>query len=252
MNAEVRRDVLNVVLSHQSAPAIERMLKWWKEHVPIDSILIAYGGDRNEFDSVNHSLKIYIDDPRLRTRDYQRELQSYTKLYRAVGEFLKAKGSQFNFVHFAESDHLPIAKDLNQRQVEQLEKERADVIGFHLHRVDGTSNAHFLYHASNKEFGEYWAATSRRAEPEVILSMFGSGSFWTREAFLGVAFAEEPFPIYMEIYLPTLAHHLGFRVRDYAEQDKFVGVLRDKTNEIKKAQNAGAWTLHPVKYLWDR
>ena len=250
MNTEMRGEVLNVILSHQSAPAIERMLRWWKEHVPIESILIAYGGDKSEFSSINHDPKCFIDDPRLRTRDYQRELQSYSKLFQAAGQYLNENGSKFDFVHFAEYDHLPIAKDLNQRQVERLKKERADVMGFHLHRVDGTSNAHFLYHASNRKFAEYWAAMSRRDELEVVLSMFGSGSFWTREAFCAVASVAEPFPIYMEIYLPTLAHHLGFRLRDFAEQNEFIGVLKDRTNEIEEARAKGAWTLHPTKYLW--
>jgi hypothetical protein len=81
--------------------------------------------------------------------------------------------------------------------------------------------------------------------------MFGSGSFWTREAFSAVCAVNEPFPIYMELYLPTLIHHLGFRVRDFGDQNHFVRVLDDETNYIEKARAEGAWTLHPVKRLWD-
>ena len=61
---------------------------------------------------------------------------------------------------------------------------------------------------------------------------------------------DEPFPIYMELYLPTLAHHLGFRVRDFGEQNRFVQVLKDATDDIEQARKEGAWTLHPVKRLW--
>ena len=53
--------------------------------------------------------------------------------------------------------------------------------------------------------------------------MFGSGSFWKKEAFLRMAEFEEPFPIYLEIYLPTVVHHLGFRVRDFRQQDSLFG-----------------------------
>ena len=73
--------------------------------------------------------------------------------------------------------------------------------------------------------------------------MFGSGKFGKREAFSAVGSQKEPFPIYVEIFLPTVAHHLGFRVRDYGAQDKFVGVLKDKTNEIARAQKNGAWAF---------
>ena len=250
MSSDHRNDVLNVILSHQPAHAISKMLAWWGERLPIESILLTYGGSRDEFENVNHPSKIFIQDSRLRTRDHQREFQSYTELFRSVELFLNERGSPFHYVHFIEYDHLPLVNDLNERQVERLMKECADVIGFHLHRIDGTSSPHFLYHVSNPNFAAYWAELSCRSEPEVVLSMFGSGSFWRREAFSEVALRREPFPIYMEIFLPTLAHHLGFRLRDFAEQNRFVGVLQDKTNEIAKARAEGAWTLHPVKHLW--
>ena len=80
--------------------------------------------------------------------------------------------------------------------------------------------------------------------------MFGSGSFWTREAFLAVAAFDEPFPIYMELYLPTLAHHLGFRVRDFTDQNRFVRALENEIGSIDEARKEGAWTLHPVKRMW--
>jgi hypothetical protein len=63
---------------------------------------------------------------------------------------------------------------------------------------------------------------------------------------------EDPFPVYMELYLPTLAHHLGFRVRDFGDQNRFVQVLKDATGDIDRARAEGAWTLHPIKRLWDK
>lgn len=249
MSQEKIPNVLNIILTHQSPAAIERMLDWWKDRVPLETVLLMYGGPAENFEAIVHRWKVFIDDKRLRTRDHQRELQSYTQLFHAVDNFLQHEAKDFEFIHFAEYDHLPIVPDLNTRQIERLKEERADVIGFHLHRVDGTSNAHFLYHASNEKFNEYWSRITCREEPEVVLSMFGSGSFWKREAFAAVASQTEPFPIYMEIFLPTVAHHLGFRVRDYGTQDEFVGVLKDKTAEIDKARKRGAWTLHPVKSL---
>lgn len=244
--------VLNLILSHQPAAAVSRMLAHWRRCVPAESILIAYGGTKSEFDAIQHEQKFFADDPRLRTRDHQREYQSYTRLFQEASEFLKTRGEQFRFVHFAEYDHLPLVPNLNERQIERLTSEGADLLAFHVHRVDDTNNPHFLYHAANERFMDFWARITRRPEPEVVLSMFGSGSFWTREAFLAMCAMEEPFPIYMELYLPTLVHHLGFRVRDFGEQNRFVRVLKDETNHIDQAREEGAWTLHPVKRLWDK
>jgi hypothetical protein len=242
--------VLNLILSHQPARAVAKMITWWSKCVPIDSIVIAHGGARNDFEAIAHERKFFVDDARLRTRDHQRELQSYTGLFRKAAEFLSREGAKFQFIHFAEYDHLPLVPDLNERQWQRLEAEGADVLGFHLHRIDGTSNPHFLYHAANRDFASYWKNAGVRSETDVILSMFGSGSFWNREAFCAIAGHEEPFPVYMEIYLPTLAHYLGFRVRDFAEQNRFVRVLKDETGYIERAREEGAWTLHPVKRLW--
>jgi hypothetical protein len=244
--------VLNLILSHQPAAAVSNMLAHWNRCVPNESILIAYGGTKSDFDTIQHQQKFFIDDPRLRTRDHQREFQSYTRLFQAAAEFLERQGDRFRFVHFAEYDHVPLVKDLNERQIERLTAEGADLLAFHVHRVDGTNNPHFLYHVADDKFMSYWSGISRRAEADVVLSMFGSGSFWNREAFCAVCAVKEPFPIYMELYLPTLAHHLGFRVRDLTEQNRFVRALASEIDPIDKAHAQGAWTLHPVKRLWDK
>ena len=243
--------VLNVILTHQPAGEVAKMIAHWSLSVPVRNILIAYGGKDNEFNRIEHPQKFFVDDPRLRTRDHQRELQSYTQLLKSAAQFLSSHGSEHQFIHLAEYDHLPLVPDLNARQIERLKTEGADLLGFHICRVDDTSNPHFLYHTHDERFMQYWAKISRRSELEVVLSMFGSGSFWTREAFCTVCAMEEPFPIYMELYLPTLAHHLGFRVRDFAEQDRFVRALANEVPGADEARREGAWTLHPVKRMWE-
>jgi hypothetical protein len=244
--------VLNVILTHQPGDAIAKMVDYWSRCVPHESILIAYGGEKSQFAEIRHEQKFFVGDPRLRTRDHQREMQSYTQLLRSAAEFIQAGSNQFEFVHFAEYDHLPLVPDLNQRQVDRLIAEDADVFGFHVHRVDETGSPHFLYHAADERFMKHWASITRRNNPAVVLSMFGSGSFWTREAFCAVSAIEEPFPIYMEIHLPTLAHHLGFRVRDFAEQNRFVRALESEICDVDQARKQGAWTLHPVKRMWNK
>lgn len=245
------KTVLNLILSHQSAGAVGRMIDRWSECVDRDSIVIAHGGEQRDFDAIAHEKKLFVDDARLRTRDHQREFQSYTQLLQMAAELLK-KNPQVQFVYFAEYDHLPLVAELNQRQIARLSEEKADLLAFHVHRVDDTNNPHSLYHSADPRFMRFWAEMTRRTEPEVVLSMFGTGCFWTREAFCALAGIEEPFPIYMEIYLPTLAHHLGFRVRDFAEQNRFVRALEKEICGIDQARKQGAWTLHPVKRLWDR
>lgn len=241
---------LNVILTHQAPQCVERMLGWWAGSVLPENILLAFGGSHEDFRGVEHGQKLFLDDPRLRTVDHQREMQNYSSLFREASAWMR--GRDYSHVHFCEYDHVPLARDLNRRQVEKLVNEGADVIGYRLSRVDGTSQPHYLYHSSNNAFPEFWKRVTCRDNPSVVLSLFGSGSVWTREAFDAVAVVDEPFPMYLELYLPTLAHHLGFRLHDLGDQNRFVRNLGDLAGNIDEAREAGAWAVHPVKGLWDQ
>ena len=243
------KQILNVLLTHQRSNAVVAMVEWWAQCVPRESIVIAYGGSREDFDALTSGPKLFIADPRLRTKDHPRERQSYGGVFREVTSWMKDRG--YRHVHFAEYDHLPLVRDLNERQVGLLEAERADVLGFHLRRVDETNCAHYLSHAADPEFFPFWKKVTCRREPRAVLSMIATGSFWTREAFAAVAATAEPHPMYVEIFPPTLAHHLGFRVRDYGPQTRFVRHIGDRASEIGEARSQGAWTIHPVKSGWD-
>jgi len=241
--------VLNIVLTHQSPTEVDRLANYWASVVGGNNVLIAYGGPREFFDQIKFPTKVFVDDPSLRTRDHQREGQSYTAVFKKVSDSLQTSSTPVDFVTLFEFDHIPLTSELNRRQVERLRTESADVVAFHLRRVDGTSHPHFLYYAANAEFARFVQGLSVRKDCEVVLSMFGTGSCWQRAAFDAVAQFNEPFSIYFELYLPTLAHHLGFRLRDCGDQDNFVSNLGDRSNEAKIAREHGAWTLHPVKNL---
>lgn len=243
--------VLNLLLTHQPPAAIARMLDWWRQYCPADDVLLVFNGTAEAFAQIVHPQKIIVDDPWLRTVRHSYERQSYRAVWQGTSRWLAEHGGGFTHVHFAEYDHLPLIEGFNARQVARLEDERADVLGFELERVDGTSQPHLLYHRPLPGFLEHWASFSVRADPTVVLSMFGSGSFWTREAFDAVARVPEPFPIYLELSLPTTAHHLGYRLRDWQEQNRYISSLGNFVDRIEEARRNGAWTLHPVKTLWN-
>jgi hypothetical protein len=224
------------------------MLAWWRDFAAPQDVLVAHGGSQQDFQDVAHSQKFFVDDPRLRTRDHQREFQSYSGIFRLASEWMR--GREIDVVHFCEYDQVPLARDFNQLQAARLDAEDADVLGYRVLRVDGTSHPHFLQHAANPRFLEYWKTVTRRPDAGVVLSMFGTGSVWRRKVFDAVASLEEPFPMYMELFLPTLAHHLGHRVRPLRDQDRFVENLGDFGGSIEDARSAGAWVVHPVKRIW--
>lgn len=247
--------VLNVLLTHGTARAVAKMVAWWRDEAGarMEDVLIAHGGNRSDFAAVEHPHKVFIDDPRLRTRDHTRQRQSYRTIFHEASDWIKAhRYADVSHICFAEYDFIPLVSGFNERQIAAMAEEQADVLGLRVSRVDGTSHPHYLYHAHDPAFVRFWEGCSLREDRRAVLSMFGASHFWTREAFEAVAGSPEPFPIYLELFLPTTAHHLGFRVRPYPEPaaHAFIRHLGDMRREMPRARAGSAWAIHPVKSLW--
>src|SRR5271166_7138669 len=242
-------EVRTILLTHQSPERVERMLRYWDRITPRGSVFVAFGSSKNDFNRISHPHRALIDSARLKTRDHQREKQSYAPVFQAAWEWLKSE--DFRYVHFMEYDHVPLVEDLHVRMISFVEEEKCDLAGFHIAQIDGSSNAHYLNHIADPSFLRFWEQTSVRSEKNVVLTMFGSGSFWWKEAFEAVASLTEEVPIYLELFQPTAAHHLGFRVRSFREQSRFVSNKGEFSNELERFRNRGAWTVHPAKKLWN-
>jgi hypothetical protein len=239
--------VLNLIIAHQGGAAFERLLDRWSSVCPATDLWIAFGGRLEDFNELAYPRKIFIHEMGLRTRDHQREKQSYTPIMRAFKPVVEKERP--DFVYFCEYDQIPLERDLNVRQVEAIRREDADMMGHYLVRMDGTGHPHLLNHKADPEFARFWGSISRRDDPGVILSMFGSGSFWTREAFLAVASVDQQIPCYLEIYLPTLAHHLGYRVRGWDESQHLISNHPSPKITEEEARKRGCLTVHPIKEI---
>lgn len=223
------------------------MAEAWQRLNPEAEIHVAYGGAEGRFAGLSWPLRTWVGDARLRTRDHQRERQSYRGLMQAMVGAMTGRGVAR--VVMAECDVAPLrpglADFLNRRGAE----EGADVLGGRLRRVDGTSHPHYLAHLGHPRFRS-WLEGTVRPEGEVVLMMLGCLTWWTWEAFAATARAAEPFPVYLELALPTTAHHLGFRVRGLPEWEEDLAPLGERGGELEARAAAGRWVLHPCKVLW--
>lgn len=235
------------LLTHQDHQATRIRVETWAQVVPREDILIIGDQPEEEFARISHPHKVRNIDPRRRTRDHQRELQSYTGACQAVCRWMA--GQDFTHVFMAEYDLFPLRRDLTQLMHAHLLERDADVLAHELMRVDGTSSPSQLYHRALPGFEEYWRQISVRPEPGVVLSMLGTASFWTREAFDAMAAPDEPFPMYLEIYMPTMAHHLGYRLASFERGSEYIRAAGDRADEIPKALAEGAWFIHPIKTI---
>jgi hypothetical protein len=236
---------MNIVLTHLAGTSYRSILEAWSPVCREENLWIAFGGSRRDFESIDYSRKVFVEDPNLRKVDNQREKQSYTGIFKAMASVVERENP--DFIYFCEYDHLPLVPDLNCRQVDEMRRNDADVMGHWLYRIDGSSNYHMLFHASDPSFFPFWKLISRREDQGLILSMFGSGSMWKREAFLSVASQCQGINCYLELYLPSLVHHLGFRVRGWEESNHLISNLPSPSISVAEGQRRHAWTVHPVK-----
>lgn len=243
--------VATVLLTHESPEAVSRMCAHWLEHDPDQVLIVAYGGTAGDYAELKVDHSVFVNDPELRTVDHPRERQSYLGVFAAVAPMVEKLG--VSHVHLAEYDEIPLVKGLNGRLLDALNREDADVAGHRLNRVDGTDHPHFTFHQNDPKFMAYWRTISQRDDHDVVLSMLGCGSFWKKEAFVAVAVLLPPLRIYLELMLPTAAHHLGFRVRPFSDQDRFMAPEIPKAHrDFEPFRKDGAWRIHPVKGYWSQ
>ena len=225
------------------------MVDEWGRLNPEARLVVAYGGREEVFGEVRVENKVFISDPRLRTRDHQRERQSYRGIMRAVAAHAEGKEWGGGPVILVECDVVPLRAGVTDYLAERAAAERADVLGARLRRVDGTGHPHVLAHEFHPRFRE-WLAASVREDKEVILMMLGCLTWWTWEAFKAVSAAPEPMPVYLELAMPTAAHQLGFRVRGLPEWEDDMEPLGELEHELESRRKAGRWVLHPCKKVW--
>lgn len=243
--------VINAILTHQSPEEVDKMLAHWSAVVPRDSLWILYGGTRENFDQLSCERKLFVDDPRLRTKDHQRERQSYQGVFKILTDAIE--GLAYDYLFFTEFDQIPLVEDLNDRLIERIKEEEADALFNRLIRVDETSHPHFLSHASDPAFYEFFDSFSVR-EDRAVLSAYGFGQFWRREALEAVLRHPDGVNgaprIYLELWAPTVAHHLGYRLRGLSDQVPFNHFKVGPAENPLAMKELGAWLAHPYKDFW--
>ena len=226
---------LLVVLDHRSPEAVSRNLQSWEAHgFSAAQIVLAYGGTREHFEQIDREQKIYIEDPKLRTRDHQRERQSYGEIFEAVSHWLEGKA--FTHVLFMEFDQIPVAQDVPGAYLAKMAEHDADVMGYMVHRIDGTLHPHWL------------GIAKEVYQPDPVWSMLGTGHFWKREAWEAVSGAGLYPDWYLELGMASSVVALGYRLCPCPGQERFVQAIPSRLPcSPTEAHGLGAWTLHPVK-----
>jgi hypothetical protein len=237
---------LTALLAHQSPDFIQSTLDRWVVcgQLPA-SLLLLHGGDKAHFDQLTHTPRSFLADPRLRTHNPRRDNQSLASAFNAIADNL----GDHTHVLFAEYDLHPLGNldTLFQNALDAMDKEQAHVLFPTVSRVDGTCQEVYLQQAQNPEFSALWQRLSIRTDPTPAFWALLPGSFWTADAIRAVAANPEPFPCYFEIYVPTLLHHLGYRIRPWTNCPMRIDGGGNLRPHLESLRQSGILAAHPVK-----
>ncbi len=243
--------VCHVVICHLPPAETRAVYDRWRAADPQAGVLIAYGGKEEVFQQLPPEIPaVFVADPTLRTVDHIRERQQYTGVFRAATEWIAGNLPETTHVHVVEFDVVPVVDGIGARLVSAMDAEGADLSGFGMADFTGTVHPHNCYELARPDFFDYLRGMSRREVRDRFLVMLGCSSIWRRDTFDQVAALDAPRE-YLEMAMPTLAHHLGFRVRPLpADQERFMSYQGDRTDLIPEYAEQGAWLVHPCKKIW--
>ncbi len=240
---------VTAILTHLPAGGVHQRLELLQTVAPDARLVICYGGDQIEFERIEFEHKLFIDDPTL--RGPEQHLQSLTTLFEAVWAAYFDADESVDSLYVIEYDHLILDPHFEDRLRQLAARTQADLMGKNCVECTATNDAHYVRFRRDPRLLAHLRALSVRDETDRLFRCLGDGMWISRRALWSyVRIARHP-PCYCEVYVPTLLHHLGFRVVDVdAHSDlyrdvRWIPPFSVEETEVRFAD--GAVFMHPVK-----
>ena len=241
------RRFVHMVLAHEAPGYVDQLMRYLEYLAPGVERVLVYGGKEAAFDEISYQKKIFCNDPRLRGIGWS---SSHAAAYRDALSLLDS--SEPFVILCTEGDHLPLRKDYAAPFRQLLKETGADFLGAGLNDVTDSNFVHYQRMMNLTPFQRTIDQVSVRPDRCRWLHSLGTGFVFAQEALEAYcASYNNEDACYVEIEVPTLLYHLGFRGCDVlAVSDiyDFVRHLPEYTpaEVIELAQN-GACFVHPCK-----
>jgi hypothetical protein len=240
---------LTVVLTHLDADHVDERMLLLRAVSGEARFVVCYGGTRKEFDRIDWEEKLFVDDPTL--RGPEQHLQSWTQIFETAWHEYFVGDAELDSLYAIEYDHLILDGAFERRLREVARDSAADLLGKSCVDLTATNLAHYVRFRRDQQLLTHLRTLSVREDRERIFGCLGNGMWLSRGALEAYVNVDKHPPCYCEIYVPTLLHHLGFRVVDVdAHSDLYRNVrwLPERSvAEVLELAGAGAVFVHPAK-----
>lgn len=240
---------LTTVLTHLDADRVHETIGLLESVTRKGHLLVFHAGKREDYERIEFEDKIFIDDPTL--RGPERYLQSWSKLFEAAWWARFEGDERFDALYLIEYDHLILDPKFERRLADLAADTGADFLGKNCVDRTATNWEHYVRFRGDERLLAHLRRVSVREDRARLFGCLGDGMWLSREALRAYVHITGHPPCYCETYVPTLLHHLGFRVVDVdAHSDLYRHVRWIPTfgvDEVVTRFHEGATFLHPVK-----
>jgi hypothetical protein len=242
--------LLTALLTHLDRARVEGQLGFLRRVAPRSRFVAVHGGKRADFEGLPAEDAVFVDDPSLRGPHFDKSLND---TLRAIHARWVRDDPDVDLVYLAEYDHLILRADFEDALRAVAARTGAGLVAKNATRRNDTNWSHFLKVRHDERLNDYIASITTRDDPLVRWGCLGTGLLLTRAALEAFCALEDPPPYYVEMFVPTAIHHLGFRVVDMdAVSDLYADVRwlpEFDVHEALAAKRAGRHFVHPFKRL---
>jgi hypothetical protein len=243
--------ILTAIITHLDAPAVRRQLDYLRALAPGSSFVVCHGGRREDYEQLGLESAVFVEDPSLRGPSAQ---QSYTAILKGVHDAYVQDDESVELVYFAEYDQLFLRGDFERDLLALAERSAAGLFAKNARPRDDTNWPHLARVRHDPRLNSFIDRISVKngAGPR-WWGCLGSGMLFRRTALSAFCEVEDPPDAYLELFIPTVVHHLGFDVVDVDALGPLYAAVRWRpeygVEEAIAHKRAGRTFVHPFKQV---
>jgi hypothetical protein len=241
--------VITALVTHLPAGQVAVQLEYLEAVAPESRFVVCHGGERGEYEAIEYEHKLFVADPSLRGRWHD---QSYNEVVTRVYDEYIAPDPSVDALFLLEYDQVVLRGGYEDEFRRLLDVSGAGYIGKNTVRRDASNWMHGIRARNDRRLTDFLLSVSVRGQHEPsIYGGLGGGFVVTRAALEAFRRVDHPPGVYLEVYMPTLLHHLGFTIDDFDRLgDVYADVVHGPAksfDDVLGARRRGRFFVHPFK-----